>query len=257
MISFAGLLWVINFALLVISLRFLVWVLQGRGNRINEQRVANLAEANGYLEEVGPASDLIAAWRAVAANAPRPKRFHNLDPLVQMIYWLWDGRSDDVQRVRDLATAVINNANNAAALVDEGLVRPIEFVKYEVAVTSDLMTSLALAEPVVWYEALVNGRGRWGYRVPQLRRVLDRLRAHSSDPELWNEVALSLNDRTFLLQGRMSLASRLLLRLGHIFLSPTIGPRSKVRQKTLASEIQAKLTDIVNPVLTSQRPILW
>jgi hypothetical protein len=178
-----------------------------------------------------------------------------------MIWLLHDADTEDKRRVVEFANVTVVSANSAAALIDDGLARPLDLVTHDTVVTPELITSLALAEPFVWYDTLVNGRGRWGYRAPQLRRIFNQLRANANDPDLREFITVQLHNRTFNIQSKMGWWKTSFLRVRHHIVSPTINARSKVRQKEIAFKIQKQLDSsygIVHSTLTNPSlPEAW
>lgn len=256
-VSVATAVWVLNLVLFVL----LVWqgwfVLLGRSSRVNERRVRNLDEARQYLDAIPDSVELFDAWCALPTETVHRDGPWNTFQLVSL---LAGAPPEPLERIRLMADEVIRQANSATSLLDDGLVRPKELAHDDGLITPELITALALAEPWVWLEVLVRGRGRWGYRPLNLRQVLDRLRAHVPDPDVRQAITLRLHGRDLVVQRAMSRPAVLALRLKHLFNSPTVGARTKVRQKKIAAAVRSDLARgglIPDTLRLPHRPVAW
>jgi hypothetical protein len=256
-VSVATVLWCFNVVLLVL-LAWLAWfVILGRKDKINERRVRNLDEARRYLEAIPGAAALIDAWCAMPPDSVRRGGPWNIFQLVSLLV---AAPPEPVARIGEIAEEVIRQANSATSLMDDGLVRPKDLARDYGLITPELITALALAEPWVWFEVLVHGRGRWGYRPLNLRHVLDRLRVHAPDPDMRKSITLRLHGRDLHVQRAMSLPTVLALHLKHTISSPTVSVRTKVRQKKVAAAVRSELATggLIPEVLQqSRQPEAW
>lgn len=210
-------------------------VLSPRGSKMRRRRLEILNEVVAATSNRPGVDEILAAWEPIAVSSKGSRQGE--DDLSRCIAALDAAQDIDVEALRTVCLKTINAVNVLGSHVDEGLIRPKDLVRSHPALHSALLFELHAVRPVIWYESLVRGRGRWGYRVAQMGGILCELRAASSRPQLWAAKRLCLEELTFLDLPRLNTFHRFALRLGLKFRSPTIDVKSKLRQRRQAEQM--------------------
>lgn len=242
--------------------------LKGRGPRARAARETQFAEALRFLTP-GPTGKSIPKtevleghWEKILrcavedgaeipdpGNSPEGLHEHLL-AAVEVLHRVDSVNIDLYREALATATEYINYVNRFAARVDDELVRPIHLVRQEPDLHHDLLSGLPMVAPFIWYESLVKGRGRWGYRPARLGEIFMQLRAVSEDWEatFQNDVRVTIRvdqpPSTLVLASypAISRARRRFSRLRYLYRTPTINRRSKSAQTKTATRIRGALS---------------
>jgi hypothetical protein len=202
---------------------------------MRRRRLEILSEVVAAISNRPKAQEILEAWRPIALSSKGNGQGE--DDLSSCIAALDAARDIDVEALRTVCLKTINAVNILGSHVDEGLIRPKDLVRSHPELHHDLLFELHAVRPVIWYESLVRGRGRWGYRVAQMGEILCELRAASSRPQLWASKKLSVEELTLLELPSLNTLHRIVRRLGLKFRSPTIDVKSKLRQRRQAEQM--------------------
>lgn len=236
-------LWALNLALLLAVL-VLGWdVFGARRHRLRSQRRGVLAAAVNSLPRASLVEDLLAAWTLVIESG-RPGWTKVSVGMAQRVVAL-DLADDEVLRlVRHDFNDAVNELNKLCALIDEGLVRPKDIVRTYPRDHERLLTALHLLEPFIWYESILRGRGRWGFRVTELCRITKLLRPVSKRRVLQEKYHLEICGLTIMALPEIHPIARL-SRLALLSLrSPTINVRSKLNQAKYRDSLARELSEL-------------
>lgn len=220
-------LWVINLALFAIVVMQVRDVIGIRGRRAREARRQFLREAVEGLRRLPPDDAVRVAWHSILSQSGTATGTGGRIALIRAL----DSADDAaVAELREAVSPAINLLNDAAELVDEGLVRPKDIARHYPDLHAELLGRLALISPFIWYESILGGRGRWGYRVLRLQLIFERLRPVSSRKAMQRRIDVEIHGFHFLVLPELRPAVRLWLRVLLFVRSPTINVRSKVAQ---------------------------
>ena len=235
-------LWAVNLAGAgMIVIRVYLVVLARRPKVIDMQR-AMLSEVTEKLRDLPPRSELAELW----CEVPSSPGANGIPHVVVRLMWLLrkadDAGDDSVGRLDDACKRYVDVCNTSLAVrIDDGLLNATRFVRSRPELHEELVRSIPLIEPLIWYKSLVRGMGRWGYRVLALHAALDSLRVSSRRPEIKGEMRdVIVGDATFV-HPRISWPTRLWSRVVFVFVAPTINVRVKLRQRRRAVELAKSL----------------
>jgi hypothetical protein len=231
-------LWAINALTFAVAVLLAKYVLQGRRPRVRRQRSEMIALSKSFLASRTPLDDLQQAWTGVGPLRPLD---HFFPERLRAIGILCESGDAEIITLRRAVEAWVKAVNDFAELVDQGLVRPKDFVLREPDIHLKLLQEAALVEPYVWYESLVCGRGRWGYRPVQLKRILEQLRAVSRSRALVAAIDVVVDGAQRRILPEMSRWARGRGQLTSKLRSPTITTRTKRRQAALAEDLAEEL----------------
>lgn len=148
-------------------------------------------------------------------------------------------RSDDAQYRREVALVkhVVNAYNDVADLVDNDLVEVEPVLKtYHLPMIREMF----IAEPYLWHEAVVLGRGRWGFRALRLGEIAREY--HRMNPIHRGTVAADDDKAPILARLEPTRVRRLAWWLRRRFIGyPRITHRSKLQQMRTAETFRRAL----------------
>lgn len=235
----AQVLWGIDVALLLVTGYSAVQTARGLGEAQRADAAAANGEASARLEGRPPLVDLEMAWGRVIR---RPPPGDDWPGVRRLIADLCHADDEAVADLRGVVERSVNCYNHLAMRMDQGVVRASEFVRRYPALHRAALADLALVEPFVWYDSLVGGRGRWGYRPIQLARILHQLRPLSDDASLCRAIGVTVLGRSYVVEKEIRIPRRVLLHARCLVKQPTINVRTKVKQKRRASNLREWLT---------------
>jgi hypothetical protein len=164
-----------------------------------------------------------------------------------------------LEAATDVAEASVRSINSMAELVDLGLVHPQRFLRERIGRHRELLDLTALLEPYIWYQALVAGRGRWGFRPLQIGRIARRLAAISNDLQLAETLSIA-TERDGVEFGAVVLEpvgrrSRLRNSVRGWLRPATINRRSKIRQRDDMERFRQLFLE--NGITTAKGLVQW
>lgn len=240
--SVAHALWLINLILLIFTLFMARDVFSLRGRRARERRRQFLMETVARLDQLPKPDEIKAAWSTILSKSSVEAAADDL--LVSAICALENASDLDVEALRRVIEPRVNLINQVAEFVDEGLVRPRDIARLNPKIHADLLDQLPLVTPFIWYESILQGRGRWGYRVLRLRTIFEELRPISPRLAIKGPLVLEIQDWFFLALPSITPIEQVWSTLRLSIRSPTISVRSKVAQTRQRSRLEAKLQDV-------------
>lgn len=239
--SVAHALWLVNLILLFFTLFMARDVFSVRGRRAREGRRRFLMEMVARLEQLPEPDDMKDAWRTILSKSSVKAAVDDL--LVSAICALENASDADVDALRRVIVPRVNLINQVAEFVDQGLVRPRDITRMHPRIHADLLDQLPLMTPFIWYESILQGRGRWGYRVLRLRTIFEKLRPISSRVAIKGPIVLEVEDWFFLALPSVTLIGQAWSICRLSIRSPTINVRSKVAQTRQRSRLESKLQE--------------
>lgn len=259
MLSTPHVLWVINAALLVLTLILARDVVGTRVQRHQEDREAILESVVKDLSDRPSSEELQRVWADVLLDVSLPE-IPPAQTIIRAIAVLDAATDSNITSMREVVTRHINILNDAAAYIDEGLLRPRDIVKYYPSIHSALLTDLAMMVPFIWYQSLLRGRGRWGYRIVRLKAIMEELRAVSPREDIRGPLVVAVADLQLLSLPGLPTFQRL-RRLARLWVrSPTIDVHSKLGQLKERDRLARQLRLIGLSVVQSrapENPINW
>jgi hypothetical protein len=234
-------LWLINLVLVAVAVVMLRNVLSLRVRRARRERLRFLEEAVQYLDDLPNPDVMVGAWQTIlsrSASSARPD-----DAMISAIYALEHSYDAAVEALRDAVKPQVNLINKFGELADEGLVRPMDIVRLHPDIHIRLLKHLAFMAPFIWYEAIVSGRGRWGYRPLRLKTVFEKLRPASPRESIRSPLVLEIEGQFFQALSSVTALERVWAYFRLSIRSPTITVRSKVAQIAERRAIEAKLRE--------------
>ena len=251
-------LWSLNGVLLVLTAVMARDVISTRGARARLERELMLRSFRSVIESRPSLQDLRSAWSSILdsteGSASRGAE------VVDLLAILESARDELVEHLRTTVESYVNSVNDAAALVDEGLVRPKDLVRLVPALHEALLMEIPLVRPVIWFESILRGRGRWGYRVLRLGVVLEELRAVSPRARIRGPYCVEIADKVFASSGACDGLTRALRVVRLAIKSPSIDVRSKLRQmqERVALVDRLRLAGTLGPADPAEvRPVEW
>jgi hypothetical protein len=232
-------------------------VIANRTSRHRSTRFQELVEVRELIADRPRPEPLLAAWEHVAASLESVPKADDL--LVARIMAL-EGASDSaVAHFRSVAEPHVNALNGLAARIDDNRVRPKSLVRLDPGLHEALLLEVHLIEPFVWYESIFRGRGRWGYRPADLRRILEALRPASRRPSTHAATQVRAGDLLVMDLEALSRPRRLWLATKLKIKSPTIDTKSKVKQRELRHKLEVDLERLGAqlPTPVGHRAIEW
>lgn len=234
-------LWLIDAILMIFTLLMARDVLGPRGRRARNERRRFLEEAVHQLEQVPENDEIETAWRKLLTLSVVEIAE---DPLVSAICALENASDFLVATIREAVRPHINLINNIAEFVDEGLLRPRDLVRQHPKMHAHLLRELALVAPFIWYESILQGRGRWGYRALRLKTVLEKLRPISPRGSVHSPLVIEIESLFFLALPSVTSIQRVWGFLWLSVRSPTINARSKISQVKERNSLAGKLRNV-------------
>ncbi|HEY3904720.1 MAG TPA: hypothetical protein VGM14_12495 [Streptosporangiaceae bacterium] len=234
-------LWLINLVLAAATVVMLRNVLSLRVRLSRQERLRFLEEAVLYLDDLPSPDAMVDAWQTIlsrSVNATRPD-----DAMISAIYALEHSYDAVVEALRDAVKPQVNLINKFGELADEGLVRPMDIVRLHPDIHIRLLKHLAIIAPFIWYEAILSGRGRWGYRPLRLKAVFENLRPASPRESIRSPLVLEVEGHFFLALPSVTALERAWAYFRLSIRSPTITVRSKVAQIAKRHAIEAQLRE--------------
>lgn len=259
MMETATVLWGLNAALLIVIAVLARNVVGARRFRFRNQRRKILVKAISELPPPQQSDDLAAAWSLVLDSVSGATLAHATG-LPKRILALELADDDVVQLFRPDLTRAVNSYNDLCALIDDGLLRPKDIAKKYPVDHQNILLALNLLEPFIWYESILRGRGRWGFRVARLRHILEELRPASPRPSLQRARRVEVRGLVLMDLREIRPFVRFWRSMKLAIRSPTINVRSKVRQEKyrakLADELAALGVAVHRPD-DGQRTVEW
>ena len=235
-------LWALNFILLLLTARqFKLFVHARRRRRTGDGREF----LQSAIRELRSGSSTEIAKTALEGCVVETRRF-GVEPQTARtpevaILLLARATGEWVDAVRASATPRINEINMFCELIEEGLLRPVDLVRESPSLHGRLVEELTLLEPFIWYQAILGGRGRWGFRALQLLEALGRLRAVSPNAKLRDEYAVQVADLVVRTWPAVSPLRRRLELIRSLFRPHALSVRSKVLQNRQRDQIETNL----------------
>ena len=196
------------------------------------------ANAKSALDELEPVSVLVSAWINLLPSNAAMRVWPNDLRLVSL---LCDGDRSEVLALRKTAEQYIKGLNKFAEMLDYGLVRPKDYFGRYPRDHEHVVLMTHLLAPVVWYESVVRGKGRYGYRVLQLRELTVALRPSSHNRRLLDRQIVTFTGTDCEVLPSVSPSRRALARSRAVLASPAITVRTKVRQNKTAAKLHREL----------------
>jgi hypothetical protein len=250
-------LWAVNLAGAVIIVIRVWFVGLGRRPKVIDMQRAMLKEVAEKVRDLPSRNELLDLWRAVP---PAPGAEGSPHVLVQLIWFLHQAEApadDAVRRLDDACKRYVDICNTSLAVrIDDGLLNATRLVRSRPELHEELVRSIPLIEPLIWYKSLVRGMGRWGYRVLALHAVLDSLRVSASRPEIKNELRDVAAGNVMVVHPRISWPRRLSSRVAFVFAAPTINVRVKLKQRKRVVELEKALRAL-NIELPDPGAVAW
>lgn len=255
-------LWVLNFILLLLAARqFRLFVHTRRRRRTGDAREflhsAILELRSGSRTDIARTAleGCVVEARSLGVDPPTARTPEDA------ILLLARATGDWVDAVRASATPRINEINMFCELIEEGILRPIDLVRESPSLHGRLVEELTLLEPFIWYQAILGGRGRWGFRALQLLEALGRLRAVSPNAKLRTEYVVQAEGLAVRTWPAVSPMRRRLELIRALFRPHALSVRSKVLQNRKRDQIEARLRlmapDLHFPPKTEHKTIEW
>ena len=235
----AHLLWMINLALggLTLTLaRDVVHIRRIRGTDERSELTDSVAKVLGHLPDP---HEILEAWEDVAVSMASDLQGDT--QLLRAIVALERATDEATDRLRDLIAPQVNALNDVASFVDEGLIRPKDLATGYPELHERLLTVLPAVVPFIWFESILRGRGRWGYRVIRLNDIFFALRPVSRRRHVLGEQSIEVNGLQLCVEPAIEPVRRLWRLLVLSVRSPTISTRSKVRQQNRREDLAAAL----------------
>jgi hypothetical protein len=250
-------LWVVNFAGAVLIVIRVWFVGLGRRPKVIDMQRTMLKEVAEKVRNLPSRNELLDLWRAVPPAAGAEGSPHVIVRLIWFLHQAEGSADDAVRRLDDACKRYVDICNTSLAVrIDDGLLNATRFVRSRPELHEELVRSIPLIEPLIWYKSLVRGMGRWGYRVLALHAVLDSLRVSASRPEIKSELRDVVTGNVMVVQPRISWPRLMSRRVAFIFVAPTISVRVKLRQRRRAVEL-AKALRALNIDLPDPEAVAW
>lgn len=250
-------LWAVNLAgaaLIVIRLYF---VAQGRRPKVIDMQRTMLREVGDKLKDLPTPDELVDLWREVPPAPGVDDAQHVALRLLWFLRAADEAGDGSVGRLDAACKRYVDICNTTLAVrIDDGLLSPKTFARSCPKLHRELVRSIPLIEPMIWYKSLVRGRGRWGYRVLALQAVLESLRVSSPWPEIKGEMRDAIVGDVTIVHPRISWLARLWRGVTYSFVSPTINVRVKLRQRRRAVEL-AKSLRAAGIALPDPKAVPW
>jgi hypothetical protein len=251
--TLARTLWMLNVLLaggIVASVPLLGIGLRTKKSKDSRQAAA---EALACLDGIAPAAQLAAVLSPYILSV---SDLDDDDKVVGVIEQMGEATAAERMRRKGPCEASVRALNGFAEYVDAGLIHLPRELRRNAERHRQLVESTALLEPFVWCESLVHRRGRWGYRVLHLRRVVALLRAVSRDDRVRHAILVEDSAHVIELAKPVTRADRLRLRLHLVGGPPKITTRTKVRQKKRQRRLDARL-GLAFQGVSVQDPLPW
>ncbi len=239
--------WACVIVLIAIQARVVFWLVRGFRADQTAARDGWCLDAQHILANCpSPEKAATRLWAAgVEVEGPLIGRAGSLPGLIDSIARVAQDPLIYDEHARKLVEDVLDMTNpTICEWIDDGLIHPRHLFARESG-DAKLVTLLALIEPFVWYESLVEGRGRWGYRPIFLGALARRYRTSTLASPARHALTLDLSidgrPRRLLVAERVEgweLARGLLVAR---FRSRTITARTKRRQERQARRIRSAL----------------
>lgn len=248
---FAHVLWLGNL-LGVISIGY---TLAGVATRRHSDLMACRERALSPLEALPSASDIAAAMHPhILAVA----ELDDDDRLLTVLRNLEHVTASERIRHKRVCEQAVKALNTFAEHIDAGLF----FVRREVRADPErhleLIRTTALLEPFIWGESLVHGRGRWGYRVLQLRQLVMTLRLESADPAVRGVITVDYAGQEVVVAEAVGRGGRFWRLLRHPAHPTTITTRTKLHQKKRQRALSMKLRGAPSGAQLATAPtVVW
>lgn len=261
-IDWGPILWVLNVALLfAVALQVRLYVHARRRRRTGDGREF-LRSAVSQLHS-GSATE-VARTAIEGALIESSAVLHRLPSTFvpeRTIMVLARASGDWVDAVRRTVNPRINEFNSFCELIEEGILRPIDLVRESPQLHRELIEELSLLEPFIWYQAILGGRGRWGFRALQLLEALARLRAVSPDSDLRRDMEITVDEYVVRIWPSVSTLQHWLELAGSAFRPHTLSVRSKVRQnkqrERLTDSLKKLAPDLPFPPPSAHKTVEW
>lgn len=199
-------------------------------------------ETVARLEQLPEPGEIKDAWRTILSKSSVKAAVDDL--LVSAICALENASDADVEALRRVIAPRVNVINQVAEFVNEGLVRPRDITRMHPKIHAVLLDQLPLMTPFIWYESILQGRGRWGYRVLRLRTIFEKLRPISPRVAIRGPLVLEIQDWFFLALPSVTFIEQAWSIFRLAIRSPTINVRSKVAQTRQRSRLESKLQEV-------------
>jgi hypothetical protein len=254
---FSILIWLFNFATLVGIFLSTRYAFRARRplTRAQMSEVRDLALDS--LHERPPLSELVEAWNELQWN---PGSISRMPDRQRMIALLCDGDQIAVRKLCEVEDRYLNAVNEPCALIDQGLLRPRDLLRRRPALHLQLIQQGFLVEPVILYQSIVHGRGRRGYRLLQLQKILLASRPLSPNSQVRGPLTLDVFGRRLAVADPVNSITRPFRIAWAKVHSPTINVRTKVEQKREIRELAQALGRAGYPALDFdhvQNPVVW
>jgi len=232
--SWAVTLWVVTAILLILLLATIYLTWRARQPGAKERRQETYRDAISQLESLAPHKRLAAGWTALV-KAKSPDRQPSTPQTLLLL--LYNAGPDAIADLRSISAPNIRQINEFARLVDEGLLSLKDLAADHSVLHRELLFQVALLSPIIWYESLIAGLGRIGYRVLQLGPILGWLRCYSDSGTISDELVVQIAGHDLLVCDEQTRVHRLVYRSIGLLWRPTITTRRKVRQNQEASDL--------------------
>lgn len=215
-------------------------------------------DALSRLTDRAELEELTEAWIFISGSELPRTRLPSEVEMVRQLESMPPDRRRQLLKVEDKSTSRLNEF---CAYIDDGLVRPRDLFREDPQLHLILLRECSLTAPGIWYRSLIDGRGRRGFRVLQLQRVLRRLRPLSPLLEVRQAIEVEVGGRQIVVEPATKSVFRPLAILLAKIHSPTITTRGKLRQnaraKSLARELEKCGLQPVDLGQQSESPISW
>ena len=251
----SAILWVLDGLLLAIAVVNAREVIPARGPRARKHRAETLRTGLASLSARPSAEELRGRWVDVLGEESPAGRA--TAALVDIVNLVAAAHPDDVDALRATCRDSVNAYNKLATWVDDGLVRPKDVARAYSREHLLIIEELTLVEPFIWYESLVGGLGRWGYRVLALRDALVGVRCASPRSAASSRITVVVGGVQFLqlqpVPWPIAHIKRMLLKIK----SPTIDVHKKVAQNKQAAQLASVLLTASTGNESSRRAVPW
>lgn len=231
--------WLINLFLVLVILKFGREVVRNRRQKSRSEKTKYISAALAELGDVSAwEAELTGAWQSLLSQAAEGASL--IDPVdAVVVLSRAKAQADLVQEA--VVRPVVNRLNRFAAFLDEGLAKPSEIFKQHPDVHEVLLRILPLVVPFIWYESIVRGVGRWGYRVLRLNEISVEHRALSPRERVRGPVEVEVDGRKLSSIEGIGTRKRVFLLIRLWIRSPSIDTRSKVRQMAQRERLAARI----------------
>jgi|GEM_PF-5987532 len=243
--------WVTDILLILLLTRQArtLWILRRVHSSIEREKIID--DVHELLDECLPIADALNAWEQINAS---PTLIGGLS-LIESIRILSEAPIGTVDSLREQLRPIVNHLNSFAALIDDQLIQLSDVIPYRELDMDSFIWLTTMTEPLIWHDALIANRGRWGYRVVRLRDIAKELISMTirSQSVRVIECPLGQGRRRDIEIGETSF----FIRLERKIVTPSITTRTKIAQNRYVDKLRDELVNAGFRLPDEQIPAAW